>query len=423
MISQSNSCPVQSLSQRAELTFKDNIGQGRHGWLRLTPAYSVNVVRDILKERKKDLCVLDPFSGTGTTALCSAQSGYRSFAIEINPFLVWLSRAKIAIYEQTDLIEYADIAESVCRLARNIDGNCVSPPPISNIDRWWDKDPLNYLCRLLAAIFQMSPSLGPVRDLLLIAFCRTLIELSNASFNHQSVSFDKSNKKYMNIRQLTLEFEDVNNEELIFKNNISFILKGASENPLSQAAIVEGDARNMDILKGHGFDLLITSPPYPNRMSYIRELRPYMYWLGFLENARQAGELDWRAIGGTWGIATSRLIDWHVKDETYYPEYLPGILDKIGSVNAKSGRLLANYVGRYFEDIWQHLRSMADLMDCNGEVHYIIGNSRFYDVTVPCEQIYRDMMIKAGLSKCEIRPIRKRNSKKELYEFDVVGWK
>ncbi|WP_322490103.1 hypothetical protein [Chloroflexus sp.] len=38
--------------------------------------------------------------------------------------------------------------------------------------------------------------------------------------------------------------------------------------------------------------LVITSPPYPNRMSYIRELRPYMYWLGYLNNGRDAGELD-----------------------------------------------------------------------------------------------------------------------------------
>ena len=27
-------------------------------------------------------------------------------------------------------------------------------------------------------------------------------------------------------------------------------------------------------------------------MSYIRELRPYMYWLGYLTDARQAGQMD-----------------------------------------------------------------------------------------------------------------------------------
>lgn len=54
-------------------------------------------------------------------------------------------------------------------------------------------------------------------------------------------------------------------------------------------------------------------------MSYIRELRPYMYWLGFLNKAKEAGELDWKAIGGTWGIATSRLSCWERSEDSFRP--------------------------------------------------------------------------------------------------------
>lgn len=39
------------LGRRAELTFKHNANHGRHGWLRLTPAYSVKLVNDILSDR------------------------------------------------------------------------------------------------------------------------------------------------------------------------------------------------------------------------------------------------------------------------------------------------------------------------------------------------------------------------------------
>jgi len=42
--------------------------------------------------------VLDPFGGTGTTALLAAQMSYPATLVEINPFLVWLSRAKTRIY-------------------------------------------------------------------------------------------------------------------------------------------------------------------------------------------------------------------------------------------------------------------------------------------------------------------------------------
>ena len=35
-----------------------------------------------------------------------------------------------------------------------------------------------------------------------------------------------------------------------------------------------------------------------------------MYWLGYLSSGKQAGDMDWQTIGGTWGSATSRLSGW-----------------------------------------------------------------------------------------------------------------
>ncbi len=37
-----------SLAQRADYTHKHNAESGRHGWLRLTPAYSLKIVGEIL---------------------------------------------------------------------------------------------------------------------------------------------------------------------------------------------------------------------------------------------------------------------------------------------------------------------------------------------------------------------------------------
>lgn len=36
------------MKQRSDYTFKYNKEQGRHGWLRLTPAYSIKLVKEIL---------------------------------------------------------------------------------------------------------------------------------------------------------------------------------------------------------------------------------------------------------------------------------------------------------------------------------------------------------------------------------------
>ena len=398
------------LKQRSDLTFKHNLSQERHDWFRLTPAYSVKIVDEILNNKPSSSKIFDPFSGTGTTALCAAMRGLHVQVLDINPFLVWLGNTKVARYDYDTLHNVKVCSEKIFTLISTNNIDAIDPPPLFNIKRWWNKDRLEYLCKVMYGIQELEPS--PTRDLLLVAFCRTLISLSNAAFNHQSMSFKQATQQTLSGCDLTS-----------FEKDVNFVLKGASINPKGSAIVESDDARSMKTLEGQNFDLLITSPPYPNRMSYIRELRPYMYWLHYINKARDAGELDWKAIGGTWGVATSRLLEWKKSKNVFFPSYLPEIIEKIRISDSKSGVLLANYVGKYFEDIWLHIGAMTDIMRSNGEVHYIIGNSKFYDITVPSELIYCDMLKEAGMNRCEIRPLRKRNSKKGLYEYDIVAWK
>jgi len=405
--------------RRAELTFKPNQTQGRHGWLRLTPAYSVKLVADILNQKSCDLNVLDPFSGTATTPLYAAMLGHQALGLEINPFLVWFGNVKLALYNQETILQTKSCSRKIVELVRSGSASATAPPPIFDIERWWAPNELDFLCRLLNDIDILSPTGGPVRNLLLCAFCRSMISLSNAAFNHQSLSFKPSAR---NLPQLTL-FSERNQETFLdqFLRDVDFILAGAAENPIEQAQVILADSRQIPKLFDGGIDLIVTSPPYPNRMSYIRELRPYMYWLGFLKKAREAGELDWNAIGGTWGIATSRVAHWRLDAQTYFPACLHQVLDQIRSSDAKSGELLSRYVGKYFEDIWIHLLSVCKQMKPRAEMHYIVGNSKFYEVNVPVELIFREMFQRLGVTSTEIIPLRKRNSKKELIEFDVVA--
>ena len=51
--------------------------------------------------------------------------------------------------------------------------------------------------------------------------------------------------------------------------------------------------------------------------------------------------------------------------------------------------------------------------------HYIVGNSKFYDTLLPVERIYAAMFEDAEFVNVCVETIRKRTSKKELYEFVV----
>ena len=402
--------------QNAHLTFKQNQHNGRHGWLRLTPAYSVKLVTAVLGDHACAANILDPFSGTGTTVLCAGYAGLRGTGLEINPFLVWLSSVKFRQFTPVVIERTRSLGAAIAVASSSAESPAVEEPPIHNISRWWSTDKLRFLCRLKACIEGASDEGTDERDLLLIAFCRVVIKLSNAAFNHQSMSFKERDDSPL-FFDLERDYAD------IFRKDLSTVLDGAADNPNLRPTVVMGDARQASQFLTEKYDMLITSPPYPNRISYIRELRPYMYWLGFLANGRDAGEFDWQAIGGTWGVATSRLSNWLPSGRSFMPPCLKKALGGISAPGNNNGRLMANYVAKYFEDMWQHISDVIAVLHADADVHYIVGNSIFYGTLLPVEEIYRVMLREAGFHQVETIRIRKRNSKAGLYEFDVTGKK
>lgn len=399
-----------TLRQRADLTRAFNATGGRHGWLRLTPAYSRKIVAGLLDGFDAPRRVLDPFCGTATTALAATERGHAAVTTDINPFLVWLGRVKTARYRPDELAATRAAGDQAVFLVRAAAVAPAMAPPIHDIGRWWSPAALRFLCGLRGAIEAAATPGSPEHALLLVAFCRTLIGCSNAAFDHQSMSFKTG----------AADRSDAALGEA-FLAELRFVLDGAAANPPGAAEVLLGDARRLPEVATGPFDCVVTSPPYANRMSYIRELRPYMYWLGFLTNGRDAGELDWAAIGGTWGVATSRLTDWEPNGTHFASEHLDGALAAIAAEHNKNGKLLGKYVAKYMADMWAHFDGLRAVLAPGAELHYIVGNSSFYGVLLPVEQLYAEMLTRLGFADVACRPLRKRNSKKELIEFDVTA--
>jgi hypothetical protein len=403
------------LRQRADLTFKHNRERGRHGWLRLTPAYSIKIVDAILAQHDGErLSVYDPFSGTGTTALAAAMRGHDAHASDINPFLIWFGRAKTRRYSAAQLRDARDVAGEVAEEARADRAPVVDPPRIHNVERWWNPDRLSYLCRLKSALERACRRPSAKKDLLLVAFSRSVIALSNAAFNHQSMSFKDTQAPTKRDQELLASAPTPAQQ---FAADVDYVLDSAGHNPTGSVSIHEQDSRSST--HRDAFDLVVTSPPYPNRMSYIRELRPYMYWLGYLVDKKDAGDLDWEAVGGTWGSATSKLSDWEPGEGAFESALLDLALAGIRRADNRSAEVLARYVHKYFVDMNQHFQAVRAAVRSGGTLHYVIGNSTFYGNLVPAETLYQEMMLGAGFSDVGIEVIRKRNSKKELFEFEV----
>lgn len=396
------------VSRRPEYTFLANAGNGRHGWLRLTPAYSAHLVEERLRAYERTHRVLDPFCGTGTTPLIAGYFGFEATAVEINPFLAWFSRVKTLRYPESVLTQTLNMARNLVQRRSELCTAPVELPPIHTIERWWDEDALRWLASLKATMLQGCPADDLSTYLIKVAFARCVIKLSKAAYHHPSVSFRETHQLNLNLMSY----------DALFLQEVEWVAQSARENPICEPRIVCQDARELERLN-EKFDLVITSPPYANRISYIRELRPYMYWLGFLSDGRTAGELDWQAIGGTWGTATSRLKQW--SPQLPVDDTVAEVAAAIRKAHPKNGTLLANYVLKYFEDMQRHISSLKRVLNGGARIHYIVGNSSFYGIVVPVEQVLAPIFRVHGFEFVRVSCLRKRNCKRELYEYEITG--
>ena len=403
---------TKSIKQNSEYTFKYNMDIGRHGWLRLTPAYSVRLVNEVLKGYDdNNLNVFDPFSGTGTTGIVASKKGHMCILNEINPFLVWITNQKIKNYTEVERNKI------MCIFGNIIKGiNAYIPkenwsPDIFKIDRWWDKETLRIISAVRASIVENigEPELFNENSLIWVAFCKVIIETSSASFNHISMSNKSEPARY--------EKEQIIN---LFQKNMDYIIESAKDEISGKVSIINSDSR---LLKGiENIDIVITSPPYPNRISYIRELRPYMYWLKFIVNTSDSSEIDWKCIGGTWGSATSKLLSW--KPDVFLDfELLYETVNSIDKTNEKNSKLLSIYVYKYFYDMSLHIKNLYRTLNTSADIYYIIGNSTFFNVNVDSNILYKKMFEMAGFSNISSQIIRKRNCNKKLYEYCIMASK
>lgn len=400
------------------VTFKGSFDYPIHRWFRLTPSFSPELVTDVLAhwDLPGHANVLDPFCGVGTTSLVCQEKGLPSCAVELNPLLHFVAKVKTTPYGNPDDLPIA--AQEVLSLAHGhlesmqamdtetfqIEYHAVIPA-IRNVTKWWSPPVLKKIVALRLALTTL-PLSSSVSNLLNLAVVSILIEVSNARHNHPSLSFAKTPRKDAPV------FERFEEQVVMMQHDLLHF-----PHPRPEAVVLLGNSKHLEKILPPGYlcDAVITSPPYPNRYSYARETRPQMFYLGLVKSGREVGQLETEAIGGTWGRATSILerdVDYR---STAVARALRGIPERIG----QDSRLMQNYVTKYFNDIEEHIESLNRFLRPGTRLAYIIGNSKFYGITLPSDEVLADIFEAHGVRIISIERMRRRNSKSGLYEAIV----
>jgi len=402
------------------VTFQGKLDLPIHRWYRLTPSFSPQLANDIAHhfELSPADFVLDPFSGVGTVPLCMKYRGIPACSVEINPYLHFVGNIKTRTYRDIDDIESGfkrfidayraslDHVPFESKPQEYLMEHAADIPPINFPERWWSPGNLAQLVglRKLVATFEGKPQ---HLDLVKMAILGILIPVSNAKHNHVSLTFaDKP--------LATVDVARALGHQL--RNMVADLL-AVSHLPAADVTIHRGNSKELTSVlpERPSVSAVITSPPYPNRFSYARETRPHLFFFEFIESATAVGQLETEAIGGTWGKATSVLASGVKPKNALIQALLNPYLHGIDS----NGNLMANYVVKYFNDIYDHAGQVAQVCNKQARLAYVIGNSKFYDHPLPSDEILASIFGHFGFKLERIDRMRKRQSKTGLYEAVV----
>jgi hypothetical protein len=402
------------------VTFQGKLDSPIHRWYRLTPSFSpqlANDLADYFELSPADL-VLDPFGGVGTVPLCMKYRNIRAWSVELNPYLHFVGSVKTRTYN--NLAEVEDrFADFMNRFRTDLKAVPFQTQPESYLreqacyipkihfpERWWSKENLAQLVCLRKLLLKSAEN-SPHDDLLRMGALAILVPVSNAKHNHVSLTFADQPLATMDVAHEL--------EQQLRKMVVD--LRAVAGVSAAEATIFRGNSKELTkvLPTERKVSAVITSPPYPNRFSYARETRPHLFFLDFLDSARAVGQLETEAIGGTWGKATSVLATG-VKPKN---DLIASLLDPYLREIPSNGKLMAHYVTKYFNDLFDHAGEIERVCAHRCRLAYVIGNSKFYDQPLPSDEILARIFGHFGFALVRIDRMRKRQSKTGLYEAVV----
>jgi len=366
-------------------------------WHRFKEAFPPEFVAGELlnADSHTSLCI-DPFGGSGTTALTCQFLGIPCFTVELNPFLADVIVAKTVPYNTDHL------AASLGQLRKNASSNTIlaaeyfTSLPDTFIQpgregRWiFDRSIADRVASLLHAIDALHEQSH--QHLFRILVGGILADVSNV------VVSGKGRRYRRNWQKLDRVANEV--DALYFDRAAAAIadIHRFSPRPTYDITVVCQDARTVSYPRA---DVAIFSPPYPNSFDYTDIYNLELWMLGYIRSFSDNRQLREQTL-------TS-----HVQIRRDYAPAPPGsdILNQvIVALKTKEtllwNRWLPTMIGAYFADLSRVLQALSAAIGPGGRCAVVIGDSHYASIHIPSATILADLAEACGWQVHSLHPFR-----------------
>jgi hypothetical protein len=384
-------------------TNQDGKGTAFQRWFHFKEAFSPSFVTaaiDSLGYRPKH--IVDPFGGSGTSAITAQLLAIDATTVEVNPFLADVIKSKVSPLSAERLRAAAATFQARLSGTRSnvIRFNHLPPTFIESAEkeRWIFPLPVaRRLSQYLACMDAIEDV--DVRRFFRVVLGAVLISCSNVYVNGKGRRYRQGWEANEPTAAKLDELFGVQ-----FNTSFEDVLR-FERRPHSRINVINGDARTA--LEGvtDPVDLVVFSPPYPNSFDYTDIYNVELWVLGYIGNS--ADNLTLR----------NNTLRSHVQIRREYnkPLSASSTLDKTLEALEQQKEALWDaaipaMVGAYFRDIEMVLLQSKRLLAPRGKVMMVVGDSRYASVRIEVAKIIAELSESMGFGAIVCREVRQMRS-------------
>lgn len=358
----------------------DAIALPRHRWYFFKEAFSPAIVTLAMADTgcAPSDTVFDPFSGSGTVPLQATIDGSRVAALEVNPFLAFVSKAKLMQCRITTLeARAADAIKSMRRGRKSPLEGFSTFSERKGLDKWLFN--IEVLRGFEGGWHEAvdEAGYGSAQALVRLCLLGAAMDVCNATKDGKCLRYRSDWKD-----------REFGRNDLIkaFEDRIKIVSEDLKTQPLPKSlrVVARGDARRRAAPKP--FRLCVTSPPYLNSFDYTDVYRPELFLGKWTRDMADLRRLRLRTMRS------------HVQVHWSKPK-----TDAFGSHYAESMKALRPHeadlwdsrlplmIQAYFEDIKSVLDQLRTKAAQDASLWIVVSTSAYAGVEIPVDLIIADI--------------------------------
>ena len=390
------------VGSRRVAAVSSNVGSGKlpfQSWRNFKEAFAPEIVERAIQETPGRVeNVLDPFGGSGTTALAAQFLGAKPLTIEVNPYLADLIEAKLTTYDVDAVANeftkvVARVWEDTAPTSFNFDGAPATfiEPGVSN-NFIFSKTIAQRIALYRKAIEVIDDE--SIRRLLRVLLGSTLIPVSNVTVSGKGRRY----RRHWRTNPISPSTVDC-----LFQDGVLSALhdiRRYQDRACLDYKVLRGDARQL-LQEMEPIDLAVFSPPYPNSFDYTDVYNVELWALGYLKSSKDNRDLREKTLRS------------HVQIFRDLSSHIDGSVTLVETLNELElirtdlwNRHIPDMVAAYFQDMTDILSNIKEGLTQRGRIYTVVGDSLYAGVLVPTAQILLELADGVGLNTLEVEKFR-----------------